>query len=183
MLLSKDTVLTAAHNIFDKKYMSENSDFKLYIGANGLAFEYHEIEVWRYPEEFKACLPIAKLPYDYAIMRLKKPVAFDYFLPLSMVCQECLTRDNKKVQLKVFGFPCSCPPELRGKNSSLEENFRPLDKDGKKYNCISTVWLAKGGLRSSVQDMLRYQHSSRPKWLPYSFWQFYYCSHVGGDKV
>ena len=41
VLVSKDIILTAAHNIFDKKKMTEHTDFKVYIGACGTAEEYH----------------------------------------------------------------------------------------------------------------------------------------------
>lgn len=40
VLISKDTVLTAAQNIFDKGLQTEYTDFKIYIGANGVAQEY-----------------------------------------------------------------------------------------------------------------------------------------------
>jgi V8-like Glu-specific endopeptidase len=35
VLISKDLVLTVAHNIYDKTYSSENSGVKFYVGANG----------------------------------------------------------------------------------------------------------------------------------------------------
>jgi V8-like Glu-specific endopeptidase len=35
VLISKNLVLTAAHNIYDKDYNFEYSDFKVYLGANG----------------------------------------------------------------------------------------------------------------------------------------------------
>ena len=41
VLVSRDIILTAAHNIFDKELKSENTNFKIYIGANGTAEEYH----------------------------------------------------------------------------------------------------------------------------------------------
>lgn len=50
VLISKDLVLTAAHNIFDPICYSENSSFKIYIGANGVGEIYHEVEAYRYPE-------------------------------------------------------------------------------------------------------------------------------------
>ena len=49
---------------------AENTDFKIYFGTNGVAEDYLEAEAWRYPEEFKTCKPSAKLPHDYAIIKL-----------------------------------------------------------------------------------------------------------------
>jgi V8-like Glu-specific endopeptidase len=37
VLISKNLVLTSAHNIYDTIYSSENYDFKFYLGANGVA--------------------------------------------------------------------------------------------------------------------------------------------------
>lgn len=41
VLISTNTVLTAAHNLFNKKLNAENKDFKIYIGANGIGDEYY----------------------------------------------------------------------------------------------------------------------------------------------
>ena len=41
VLISRDTILTAAHNIFDQMCRVENSGFKFYLGADGVAEEYH----------------------------------------------------------------------------------------------------------------------------------------------
>ena len=76
VLISRDTVLTAAHNIFDPICNAENSGFKFYLGANGVGEEYHVFDGWKYPEEFKTCPSSSKLPFDYAIMKLKKPIEF-----------------------------------------------------------------------------------------------------------
>lgn len=40
-LISEDTILTAAHNIFDKEQMHQNTAFKFYIGADGVAEEFY----------------------------------------------------------------------------------------------------------------------------------------------
>lgn len=74
VLISRDTILTAAHNIYERSLPAENKNFKFYIGADGVAEEYHEIEAWKYPEEYKTCDKSNKLPHDYAIMKLKKPI-------------------------------------------------------------------------------------------------------------
>ena len=41
VLITRDTLLTAAHNIFDRQENWENEDFKFYIGADGVAEDYH----------------------------------------------------------------------------------------------------------------------------------------------
>lgn len=82
-LISEDTILTAAHNLYDKKMRSLNSQFKFYIGADGVAERYYEIENWRFPEEFKTCKSSVVLQYDYAIMKLRRPIFFDQYLPVS----------------------------------------------------------------------------------------------------
>lgn len=41
VLISRDTVLTAAQNIFNRELKAENTDFKIYVGASGVAEEYH----------------------------------------------------------------------------------------------------------------------------------------------
>lgn len=48
-LISNNLILTCAHNLYDKLRNSENSDFKFYIGADGVAEEFHEVESWRFP--------------------------------------------------------------------------------------------------------------------------------------
>jgi V8-like Glu-specific endopeptidase len=35
VLISKNLAFTAAHNIYDKGYDCENTDFKFYVGSNG----------------------------------------------------------------------------------------------------------------------------------------------------
>lgn len=57
VLISEDTILTAAHNIFDRKLKADNIGFKFYIGADGEAEEYYEVEDWMYPEEFRTLEP------------------------------------------------------------------------------------------------------------------------------
>jgi V8-like Glu-specific endopeptidase len=49
-LISPNTILTAAHNVYDKKYSEYSKDFKSYLGACGEVEEYYEIESWRMME-------------------------------------------------------------------------------------------------------------------------------------
>lgn len=72
--------------------------------------------------------------FDYAIMKLKKPVEFNNFLPLSLACSECLKRNNKQNFLKIIGFPCAYPPDPQGNCVSFKDNFKSYDLYGKKIN-------------------------------------------------
>lgn len=85
-LISNDLILTAAHNIYDQRLKCEYTSFKFYLGADGEAEQYHEIEAWRYPEEFKTCPQSAKMPHDYGVMKLKKPVKLGRYMQLSLPC-------------------------------------------------------------------------------------------------
>lgn len=55
VLTSKDTLLTAASNIFDKENQAENTDFKIYVGEDGVGEEFYDVEDWKYPREFMTC--------------------------------------------------------------------------------------------------------------------------------
>jgi V8-like Glu-specific endopeptidase len=48
--ISPTIILTAAHNIYDKEYKCENTKFKFYLGADGEAEEYFEVQSWKYPQ-------------------------------------------------------------------------------------------------------------------------------------
>ena len=51
-LIAKDTLLTAAHNVYSKDCNSPNSQFKFYLGADGVGEKYYEVENWRFPKGF-----------------------------------------------------------------------------------------------------------------------------------
>jgi hypothetical protein len=74
-------VLTAAHNIYNKSLKCENTDFKFILGAKGAEKEEHEVEAWMYLPEYKDCPGSNKLPFDYALLKLKQPakIAFTVF--------------------------------------------------------------------------------------------------------
>jgi V8-like Glu-specific endopeptidase len=76
-IISPNLILTAAHNIFNKSYQKEYDDFKFYLGVDGVAEKYYEIESWRYLSEYKTCSPSNKFEYDYALLKLKTPINFD----------------------------------------------------------------------------------------------------------
>ena len=42
-LISRDTLLTAAHHIYNKKYGSYNSKFKFYLAADGVGDKFYEV--------------------------------------------------------------------------------------------------------------------------------------------
>lgn len=123
MLISKDAVLTAAHNIFEKRYNSENTDFKFYLGADGVGEEYYEIEGWRYPDEYKTCKSSAQVAYDYAIMKLKRPIKFDKYLSLSRACPKCLLKYNNNIMLEIYGFPRKYPNDHPEHDHVFKGNF------------------------------------------------------------
>lgn len=99
VIISRDVVLTSAHHIFERLTNSENREFKFYLGEDGEAEKYLCVERWRYPEEFKTCPPSLQQSYDYAIMKLKRPVNFRKYLELEFACTQCLLKNAKKLIL------------------------------------------------------------------------------------
>jgi V8-like Glu-specific endopeptidase len=91
VLISKNILLTAAHNIYDKKYNCENSNFKFYVGAFGVTDIFYKAEEWRYPERFKTCSNnMKRLQFDYALIKLSEdkdhPIKYDIFPELNVLC-------------------------------------------------------------------------------------------------
>jgi V8-like Glu-specific endopeptidase len=76
VLISRDLILTAAHNFYDKDLRKENGGFKFYLGACGTAEKYYELESWRYPAEFTTCPKDDRLEFDYALVKLKQPIDY-----------------------------------------------------------------------------------------------------------
>jgi V8-like Glu-specific endopeptidase len=73
-IISKDLILTAAHNIYDKDRNLEYTQFKFYLAPNqtiDTTTDYYDILDWRYMPEFKSSSKGNRLQYDYALMRLK----------------------------------------------------------------------------------------------------------------
>ena len=74
------------------------------------------------------------MKFDYAIMKLKKPVDFDQFLPITLLCPTCLANNPEQV-LKIYGFPCAyplAPSDLPGYPRSYKDNFFCVGEDDKK---------------------------------------------------
>jgi hypothetical protein len=59
-----------------------------------VAEKYYEIESWQYLPEFKDCLPEARIQFDYALLKLKAPLPFHEYVPLTQVCEHCLMEMN-----------------------------------------------------------------------------------------
>lgn len=76
------------------------------------------------------------LAFDYAVIKLKKPIEQDKYPSLLFLCQECLI-DNKNLSLEVYGFP------------QLQDNFKSADENEKinqlyqyglsRRNCFATI--------------------------------------------
>ncbi len=96
-LISPNLVITAAHNVFDRNYQQEYTELKCYLGADGDAEKYYEIESCRYPQEYKSTTSDTTTKYDYAILKLKlkQPLSFKEYLPLLAACPRCLLERNE----------------------------------------------------------------------------------------
>lgn len=81
VLISKDIVLTSAHNIFDKKENARFMDFKFYLPTNGVADIFYAVEDFRYSPQFETCPQFRKLQFDYALVKLKREVNFNVGIP------------------------------------------------------------------------------------------------------
>ena len=57
VLISKDVVLTVAHNVYDKDQSAEPdmSGYEVYVGVNGITDTFYEVEAWRYLDKYKTC--------------------------------------------------------------------------------------------------------------------------------
>jgi hypothetical protein len=69
--------------------------FKFYLGVNGKAEKYYELEGWRYPPEFTSCSSNERLQFDYALVKLKQPIEYSEFLQLTYPCEKCLIANNR----------------------------------------------------------------------------------------
>ena len=99
-LISPNLVLTAAHNIFNLKVMQDNTDFKFYPGQCGRLREEdcYEVESAFIPKMFR---PNNITAYDYGLLKLKKRVPTDNFIPLSKNTQ----RITNKTPISIYGYP------------------------------------------------------------------------------
>ena len=50
VFISRNLMLTAAHNLYDRREHTENKIFKFYCGASGVAEKSFSIESFRYPQ-------------------------------------------------------------------------------------------------------------------------------------
>lgn len=77
--ISRDLVLTVAHNIYDKDYKAENGSLKFYLknGDVDVAEKDYEIDSWLYLPEFVNCRQEERIEFDYALIKLKEPLPFN----------------------------------------------------------------------------------------------------------
>jgi V8-like Glu-specific endopeptidase len=73
-----------------------------------------------YPPQFRRCKSNYELEFDYALLKLKRPIAYSKYLPIELACHQCLMEPY--TLLEIFGFP-----------ANHKENYKPLDKFGKRY--------------------------------------------------
>lgn len=76
--------------------------------VDGVAEVAHEVEDWRYMPEFKSCQISNKLPFDYALIKLKpshiRPIFYDKFLDLVPPCK-CVRNKDPQIKLEIYGYP------------------------------------------------------------------------------
>jgi V8-like Glu-specific endopeptidase len=75
-LISKDLVLTCAHNICNIQSGKKKHEFiKFYPSAHGKLNKYHKATIAYIPDEYFiiGCKPLA--PFDYALLKLDEPVS------------------------------------------------------------------------------------------------------------
>ena len=98
-----------------------------------------------------------------------------------------MLRDNKEIELKVFGFPCAYPPDAFGNVRSFEDNFKPLDASGKRMKLYQYGLAREGRITviSAEQSKIGYEISTLPgqSGCPVVANGNYIAVHMGGDKA
>ena len=112
-LISPNLVLTTACCIYSSHTGEVHFDFKFYPGQHGELEEPYEIEDISFPEKY---FLQPGLEYSYALLKLKKKVARDSFIPLS-ACFKEITKDS---MLSLFGYPD-------------KDNYQPTNLEGTKF--------------------------------------------------
>lgn len=86
----------------------QKKDYQVFGDVDGVAEEPHEIEDWRYLPEYRTCPMNNKLPFDYALVKIrpnpKRPITHDQFLELRPPCECVLTKDPQ-IRLDIYGYP------------------------------------------------------------------------------
>lgn len=73
------------------------------------------------------------------------------YVKLSLACTKCLIWDNKKTEIKVFGFPSLYPTDSLGNVRLFEDNFKPLDE--KLEQQANLINQANNALQDKIKQM------------------------------
>lgn len=106
ILISRNLVLTSAHNVWCGDYNQPFSSIKFYPGVCGVLAEVpcYECSVVFYPKEHRT----SKLPiHDFALLQLSEPIPGeeDDFLPLSASLEEETASSANQKTLAIYGYP------------------------------------------------------------------------------
>ena len=112
-LISPNLVLTAAHNIYNCNTKEYYFDLSFYPGQYGELKDCHQVENFFFPKEY---IKKKSLEYDYALLKLKKKVIREKFMPLNGDVSEI----TNEVNLSIFGYP-------------LKDNYEPVDPQRSNY--------------------------------------------------
>ena len=99
ILISKNLVLTCAHNLYWLGQRVNNNLFSIYPGLDGKLERAYKIEACYIPEEYPKAPKNKNIEYDYALIKLTEMVPSNNFLPLSGV----FTNIGQK--LAIYGYP------------------------------------------------------------------------------
>ena len=112
ILISKNLVFTAAHNLVCKLTNKKHTDFRFYLAPNGIVEQYFKIESYRYPNEFTNAESGKSSIYDYGLVFLKESeikIKHTTFCELFLTCFECIGKNGQRhisdLQLQIYGYP------------------------------------------------------------------------------
>ena len=96
LLISRNLVLTCAHNFYHNGQRVADGLFSVYPGLCGRVGEGYKIEACFIPEIYPKTRTVE---FDYALVKLTKMVPADSFLPLSADFQD------ESHRLAIYGYP------------------------------------------------------------------------------
>ena len=96
LLISRNLVLTCAHNFYNHGLRVDNGLFSVYPGLCGKVGEGYKIEACYIPEMYPKTRTV---DFDYALVKLSKMVPSDSFLPLSANFKD------ESQRLAIYGYP------------------------------------------------------------------------------
>jgi hypothetical protein len=138
LLISRNLVLTVAHNIYnhavkEEAYLYDKQKYKIYLtSSTGIAQNAFAVEDWRFPTEFTNCSQLNKSKHDFALIKIKGKVDGKWFPKISFLCKDCTKAPFENIRLSIFGFP-----------AIYEKNYSPADMTG------SSMHLYQYGLAKS----------------------------------